>query len=447
MNTPATIMPPTVLAQDDRLRSLRRMKGWALTLLFVVVAGLGLATVMGEHGMWAWIKAFCEAAAVGAVADWFAVVALFRRPLGLPIPHTAIIPSNKNRIADNLAIFVRDHFLEPSVLLDKLSVFDPAMRLAQWLTDPARVHNFVGTARKIGLQAVDFLDDAILQQAFKTLVLDALHRWDAAQSAGQVLALLTREGRHDELLNLALEKLGHLTKYGKTKAKVSDLIARYIKQEWPKVSWAFNLADQVNTIDSISAYLANKINLAMTQEFGDILQNPNHPLRISYGEGVNDFIHKLCVDPDLGQRVQEIKVKIIDHPSVHTYIDGLVHEVKDWLRRDLTREDSRLAQHIQSSLMEIGTKLAADPELRESINGHVLSAAGELVGNLRAGVTEHIAQTIKDWDETKMVREMEVNVGKDLQYIRVSGTLVGGMVGLALYGLGSALTSLMPHIR
>jgi uncharacterized membrane-anchored protein YjiN (DUF445 family) len=446
MNTHEAAMP-TLLAQDDRLGPLRRMKCWALALLLTAITGLGLATLMGGHGIWAWIKAFCEAAAVGAVADWFAVVALFRRPLGLPIPHTAIIPSNKNRIADNLAFFVRDHFLEPSILLDKLSVFDPAARLAHWLTDPARVHNFVGTARKMGLQAVDFLDDTTLQQAFKALVLDALHRWNAAHSAGQVLNLLTRDGRHDDLLNLALEKLGHLTKHDKTKAKVSDLIARYIEQEYPKISWAVNLANQVNTIDSISTYLADKISLAMTQEFGDILQNPSHPLRIAYGDGVNNFIHKLRVDPDLEQRVQEIKSKIIDHPSVHTYIDGLVTEVKDWLRRDLTRDDSRIAQHIQTALMRIGTKLSADPELRESINSHVLSAAGELVGDLRVGVTEHIAQTIKDWDETKMVREMEVNVGKDLQYIRVSGTLVGGTAGLVLHIMSYVLTSLLPHIH
>ena len=149
--------PPTY---DDRLGQLRQMKLIALSFLLAAIAGLALAIVMGGQGGWAWLRAFSEAAAVGAIADWFAVVALFRHPLGLPIPHTAIIPNNKDRIADNLAIFVRDHFLEPKALLAKLTVFDPAARLWQWMTEPERVKSWVNAARLWGLESLNWLDIA-----------------------------------------------------------------------------------------------------------------------------------------------------------------------------------------------------------------------------------------------------------------------------------------------
>ncbi len=131
-------MSETLSAPEFRRRQLVRMKRWALVLLLMMVAGFVTSHLMGGQGAWAWVRAFCEAATVGALADWFAVVALFRRPLGLPIPHTAIIPNSKDRIGENLAVFVRDHFLDPDTLLDRLRVFDPAARLARWLARPAQ---------------------------------------------------------------------------------------------------------------------------------------------------------------------------------------------------------------------------------------------------------------------------------------------------------------------
>ena len=433
--------PPTY---DDRLGPLRQMKLIALSFLLAAIAGLALAIVMGGQGGWGWLRAFSEAAAVGAIADWFAVVALFRHPLGLPIPHTAIIPNNKDRIADNLAIFVRDHFLEPKALLAKLSVFDPAARLSQWMTEPERVKIWVDAARLWGLESLNWLDDARLQQAFKTLVLDALHRWDAAKSAGQILTLLTRDGRHQELLDESLEKIGAFLSQDDVKKRVSALMVRYARQEWPAIT---AMVDVVKSVDALGDAMADKLGQALLRELQEILQQPDHPVRLAYGEKVEDFIRRLRADPALVQRVQDIKAQLIDHPGVHTYVDGLVTEVKAWLRRDLSRQDSRLGQHLYDALTGIGIRLSTDASLRQSINEHILSAAAKLVHDLRDGVTEHITHTIKDWDEAKMVREMEINVGKDLQFIRLNGTLVGGLIGLVLYGLGSVLTWLLPLIH
>ncbi|MBW4046996.1 MAG: DUF445 family protein, partial [Proteobacteria bacterium] len=236
-------------SSDARLRGLRRMQSIALGFLAVAVLGLILATDMGGQGAWGWVKAFCEAAAVGALADWFAVVALFRRPLGLPIPHTAIIPANKDHIADNLAAFVRDHFLDPKALLEKLAVFDPAARLSQWLADPVRVHGWVSAARKWGLQTLDWLDDRSLQQGVKDIVLEALQRWDAAQTAGQVLIVLTRDGRHQDLLDGALEKIGEFLKQAEVKQRVSALLVKHARKEWPTV---------VGLVNAVKSELVNE---------------------------------------------------------------------------------------------------------------------------------------------------------------------------------------------
>lgn len=437
---PLRSIPSSPSTPDVRLHSLRRMQALALGLLLLAVAGLITATAYGGQGVWGWVKAFCEAAAVGALADWFAVVALFRHPLGLPIPHTAIIPQNKERIADNLAEFVRDHFLEPKALLQKIAVFDPAARLSQWLSDPARVQYWVNAARQWGLQALDWLDDRRLQQGLKTLVLDALHRWDAAQTAGQVLTVLTRDGRHQELLDGTLDKIGDFLNQEEVKKRVSALMVKHARKEWPTI---LSMVNAVKSVDSLADSLADKLASAILAELQEVLHDPDHPLRLAYGEKVNDFIARLRTDPALAERVQELKAQLIDSPAVHTYVESLAQEVKDWLRRDLSDPNSHVGLHLQAALSDLGRKLAADASLREAINQHILSAAATLAEDLRHGVTEHIASAVKGWDDRALVQEMERSVGKDLQFIRLNGTLVGGVVGLGLY----ALTTIHPWVR
>lgn len=432
MPMPMTALHSSPAVADPRLQALRRVQALALGLLGLAIVGLITATAFGGQGVWGWVKAFCEAAAVGALADWFAVVALFRHPLGLPIPHTALIPSNKARIADNLAEFVRDHFLEPKALLQKIAVFDPAARLSQWLSDPDRVQSWVQAARLWGLQALDWLDDRRLQQGLKDLVLDALQRWDAAQTAGQVLTVLTRDGRHQELLDGTLDKISEFLNQDEVKKRVSALMVKHARKEWPTV---ITLVNAVKSVDSLADSLADKLASALMAELQDVLHDPDHPVRLAYGEKVDDFIARLRTDPALIARVQELKTQLVDNPAVHTYVEGLAQEAKNWLRRDLSDPNSHLGLHLHAALSDIGRKLASDASLREAINRHILNAAELLAQDLRSGVTEHIAATVKGWDDRALVQEMERSVGKDLQFIRINGTLVGGLVGVVLYAL------------
>ncbi len=221
-----------------------------------MLAGFVLSHLMGQRGGWAWLAAFCEAATVGALADWFAVVALFRRPLGLPIPHTAILPRGKDRLADGLAAFVRDHFLAPQNLLEKLRAFDPATRLAQWLSQPAQARMLADMARGWLVQALDLLDEAAVRRAIQRFVVERLRQWNVAATAGDVLGLLTADGRHQQLLDEGLQRLGRWLDDEAVKARVSALIVRYARREWPKL---MDTVDWVKPVEEIGDSLAQRL--------------------------------------------------------------------------------------------------------------------------------------------------------------------------------------------
>lgn len=422
--------PRSALASQARRAQLRRMKILALALLAAMISGFITSRLMGGQGAWAWVRAFCEAATVGALADWFAVVALFRRPMGLPIPHTAIIPSNKDRIGDNLAVFVRDHFLDPDALMEKLRGFDPAARLSRWLARPRQARALSDGARRVALQTLDLLDDQAVRGVIQEFVVKNLRRWDAAGTAGEVLGLLTRDGRHQQLLDAAMERLGGYLGDEDVKERASALLVKFARKEWPRIIKA---VDVIGSVEGIADNLADRLARALVQELRDVLSEPDHPVRRDYEAWVLDYIARLRTDPALAEQVEAMKQRAIDHPQVQEYVQGLWDDIHAALRRDLSDEQSALAAHLESALLALARKLGEDPALREAINGHVLGAARRLTGRLRIGVTEHIARTVKLWDERHLVDELELSVGRDLQYIRFNGTLVGGLIGVLLH--------------
>jgi len=417
---------------DPRRAQLRRLKLYALAMLLAMLAGFAASHLNGERGAWAWVGAFCEAATVGALADWFAVVALFRRPLNLPIPHTAIIPRNKARIADSLAVFVRDHFLEPEALLARLKVFDPATRLGQWLAQPQQARMLAGMARGWALQALDLLDEAAVRRAIQGFVAEQLRQWNAAATAGDLLGLLTADDRHQRVLDEGLTRIAGWLDTEAVRQRASTLIVRYIRKEWPKLA---STVDWVKPIDEIGDSLADRLARAGLDELQAILSQPGHPLRQDYARWLGDYMQRLREDPALAARVDALKQQAIDHPAVQDYVQGLWRRIHAQLRADLAREDSALAAHLERNLGKLGAAIGRDPALRDALNQHMLAGAEKLTTRLRSGVTAHIAQTVKGWDERKLVEQLELSVGRDLQYIRFNGTLVGGLIGLLLHAL------------
>lgn len=420
------------MTDDPRRAQLRRMKAIALAMLLAMLAGFVLSHAMGNQGAWTWVSAFCEAATVGALADWFAVVALFRHPLGLPIPHTAIIPRSKARIADSLAAFVRDHFLEPQTLLARLEVFDPAAKLGDWLSRPEQSRRLAQLARGWALQALDLLDERAVRESIQAFVIARLQGWNAAATAGDVLGLLTADGRHQALLDEALRRLGAYLDDEAVKQRASGLLVKHARKEWPRL---VGTVDFVKPVEGIADSLADRIARALLDELNEILSQPAHPLRRDYEQWLQDYVRRLREDPALADRVEAIKQNLIGHERVQEYVRGLWDQVHASLRRDLEREDGVLSRHLEQSLAGLGQALGRDGELREAINQHVMGGAEKLALRLRGGVTDYIAQTVKAWDERHLVEQLELSVGRDLQYIRFNGTLVGGLIGLALHAV------------
>jgi uncharacterized membrane-anchored protein YjiN (DUF445 family) len=360
------------------------------------------------------------------------VVALFRRPLNLPIPHTAIIPRNKERIADSLAVFVRDHFLEPQALLAKLKVFDPATRLGEWLSQPAQARMLAGMARGWAVQALDLLDEAAVRRSIQGFVVQQLRQWNAAATAGDLLGLLTADNRHQRVLDEGLTRIGRWLDTDSVRQQASALIVRYIRKEWPKLA---STVDWVKPVDEIGDSLADRLACAALEELQAVLSQPEHPLRQDYARWLGDYMRRLREDPALANRVDALKQQMLDHPALQDYVQGLWQRVHGFLREDLAREDSALAGHLERSLGQLGAAISRDMALRDALNQHMLAGAGKLTNRLRAGVTTHIAQTVKGWDEEKLVEQLELSVGRDLQYIRFNGSLVGGLIGLLLHAL------------
>ncbi|MEO6321560.1 MAG: DUF445 domain-containing protein, partial [Polaromonas sp.] len=374
----------------------------------------------------------CEASAVGAIADWFAVVALFRYPLGLKIPHTAIIPKAKDRIADGLAEFVRDHFLDPATILAKIAALDPARRLGQWLSDPERLQFWVRQAQGWARGLFETFDDQRLQKATLELVMAQLQRWNAAPTAGDVLGLLTQNGRHHELLDAGLHKLSGFLLQDEVKAKVSQLMLKHARKEWPKIIATLEV---VANVPELADNLADKLSASMLAELREVLAQREHPVRLQYEAWLTAFVQRLRTDPELIASVQQLKEKAITDPAVQAYVASLWRDIKHMLHEDLGRDNSTVASHAERGLRAIGQRLESDSNLRDSINEHLLAAAGNLATDLRATVTTHIAQTVKAWDDEQLVRQLELNVGRDLQFIRINGTVVGGLIGLLLHAV------------
>lgn len=414
------------------------MKLVTLGALVASLAGLGLSLSMGAQGGWAWFKAFCEAAAVGGLADWFAVTALFRHPMGLPIPHTALIPQGKHRIADSLALFVRDNFLHPEVLLKKLALFNPAERLGQWLREPDNMAKVTGSVRAMAQESLSFLNEQAVRRAIGEFLVSRALAWNATATAASVLDVLTKEGRHQDVLDGALEKLRDYLATPEVRTLVAGRLVKFARAQWPKVT---SVVDAISNVDRMADSLSDKLALQLVDEVQEALAKPDHSVRRQFDEWIREFTDRLRQDPVFAADVNALKDRVVQSDDVRSYLDGLWVEVRRSIEIDIAREDSALLRHLGASLGALGERLGRDDSLARAINEHVMSAAASLVGGMREGVTSHIAATVKSWDDRSLVRQIELSVGRDLQFIRLNGTLVGGIIGLLLY----ALTLAMAH--
>ncbi|WGT64221.1 DUF445 domain-containing protein [Variovorax paradoxus] len=403
--------------------ALQRMKRVALGLLCAAALLYALASALhDEHAAWGYVAAFAEAAMVGAIADWFAVVALFRHPLGLPIPHTAIIPSNKDRIGAKLAGFICNNFLGTEQVLAKLRAFDAAGRIADWLARPAsgeKLGEWGVAAARYGLSA---FDDERVRAFIGRAAAAGLEKIDLSRLTGQALDALTAGGRHQALLDDVLQQVAGLLEGEEVQAHITEAIAREIKTL------------RYVGLDQVAAKLAmRKIVAAVARTIAELAAEPGHPMRKRFDHFVDDFVVRLKLDPEFQQRGEQIRAELMAHPALGDYLHGLWGELLAWLHDDLGRRDSTIRRRIASMAGALGARLQADDAIRQWINEQIEAAAPRAIERYREDIRRYIEERVADWNADEMTVELERNIGRDLQFIRINGTLVGGLVGLLIH--------------
>ena len=399
------------------------MKRVALGLLCGAALLYAVASVLhAQHPAWGYVAAFAEAAMVGAIADWFAVVALFRHPLGLKIPHTAIIPSNKDRIGAKLAGFICDNFLSTAQVLGKVRQFDAAGRIADWLARPAsgeKLGEWGVAAARYGLTA---FDDERVRAFMGRAAAAGLEKIDLSRLTGQALDALTAGGRHQALLDDVLQQVAGLLEGDELQAHITEAIAREIKTL------------RYVGLDQVAAKLATrKIVAAVAHTLGELAAEPEHPMRKRFDHFVDDFVVRLKLDPEFQRRGEQIRAELIAHPALGDYLHGLWGELLAWLHDDLGRHDSTIRQRIASMAGALGVRLQGDEAIRRWINEQIEAAAPLAIERYREDIRRYIEQRVGEWNAQEMTVELERHIGRDLQFIRINGTLVGGLVGLLIH--------------
>jgi len=411
----------------DKEQELRRSKRNALGLL-LIAAALFVITLFLPPNFWvSGLKAISEAAMVGAMADWFAVVALFRRvPVPFVASHTAIIPKNKDKIADNLAVFVQEKFLAPATLITLIRQHDPARMLTDWLNAPDNAQRFAKYAVKMIRGFLDVTDDQRIAQLMRRALYRVIDKIDLSASMATLLESLTKNGRHQELLDQAMDQLEILLAKDSTRQFISAQIVGWMKREHP-------LTAKLLPTGWLGRNGADLVSNAVNSVLDDMGNDKTHAFRKGFDRSVQNFIWKLQNDPATAQKAEDIKQYLKDDEKLNAYVLQLWGDMRNWLKDDLESEDSRVFAKVTESGQWLGNALAQDEKLRLSLNQQMETIAEKAAPEFAEYLTRHISDTVKGWDPRDMSRQIELNIGKDLQFIRINGTLVGAFIGLALY--------------
>jgi uncharacterized membrane-anchored protein YjiN (DUF445 family) len=415
----------------DKHAELRQSKRLALSF-FAGAAVLFVVSLFLHPNWWTGLlKAFAEAAMVGALADWFAVAALFRR---IPIPfvsrHTEIIPANKQRIADNLAAFVHEKFLDTDSIVRLIQRHDPARRVADWLTQPENTRQLGRYLVKTAGWALDFIEDAAVQNFIRRAVHGMIQGVDLSKTAGAILDSVTRDGRHQQLLDEGIFQLAKLLDNEETQAFIAHGIVDWLREEYAFMEKML----PSELIGRKGADLTVKLAAGILKR---VSEDPQHALRQRFDIFTADFIARLQSDPAFLEKGEDIKRYLIGDETLNGYLGSLWADLKGWIKADLDKEDSVLRRRLEATGAWVGRTLAEDPLLRASLNENLELAARGAAPEFAGFLTSHIADTVKNWDSREMSEQVELNIGKDLQYIRINGTVVGGLIGVVLYLLSA----------
>jgi uncharacterized membrane-anchored protein YjiN (DUF445 family) len=425
MTLPATFAIDTP-GDAARAAELRRVKLLATSVLAATFAiFLAARAMLPVHPVFGFIAAFAEAATIGGLADWYAVVALFKRPLGLPIPHTAIIQSNQHRIADKLGEFIEQHFLEAAPVEAKLRQIDFGAFIADWLRDRKRSEDLARFALRLLPEAVAATENSGLMTFVSRRITAQLMAIDLAPLAAGTLRAFVKEGRHQGLLDDLLRGV-HETM---TTAETMAMIREKIRNELPTLLKLYR-ADK---------FLVNKIVASATAFFNEVRSDPKHPFRGEFDRMVLSFVDRLGTDQAYIDRIDGLKRDLLARPELADLARTVWANTRSFIERSASGETQVLQHHLAGMFVSAGEALAGDAELRGEINKGLVTVLRSFVADQKSGVSTFISDQVKAWNMTQLISLIEINIGRDLQYIRFNGSLIGGLAGLALYTVESLL--------
>ncbi len=394
----------------------------AATGLLVVMAAVFLAARALDHQYPAlsYLKAFAEAAMVGGLADWFAVTALFRHPLGLPIPHTAIIPRNKDRIGEALASFLKQNFLIPAVVARRMQQLDVAGAAGRFLQTPAGEGTRIraGASRLIA-DMFESLDDERLGGIVKGAISSRIRAMELSPLLGHALASAINEDRHVPMLEAAI----------RWTARALDANEPLIREMvHKKANWVLKLA-------GLDARLADAIIEGLRKLTAEMSTDPAHPVRLKVEQALAQLANDLQTRPETRERVEAIKDQLLDNKSVSLWLDTLWQKGREAIIRAARNPDAVLAGKLGEILKSMGGTLERDARIRAAINQFARRAVVGMAASYGGSIVKLVSETVRGWDARTVTARLEAAVGRDLQYIRINGTLVGGLVGLALHAI------------
>ncbi len=376
------------------------------------------------HPAWGFVRAFAEAAMVGGLADWFAVTALFRHPLGAPIPHTAIIPRNKDRIGDQLASFLRDYFLIPVVVARRMRRMDVAGAVGRWLSNPtAGSKRVTRGASRLAVEVLQSLDQERLGGMVRGAMVQQVRAIEIAPLLGRALDAAMAENRHQPVLD-------GIVRWARKVLESNDSMVRAMVHE---------RAGTILRWTGLDETLANKIIDGLDKLLVDMGEQPVHPMRAKVEEALATLARDLQEKPELQARVEGLKLALLENPAMQGWINGLWEQARHAMLRIARDPEKLLGGKVGEMLRQLGQTLENDVRLRRTINRFTRRVAVGTAADYGDVIVGLVSETVRGWDARTITQRLEHAVGKDLQFIRINGTLVGGLVGLVIHAVDVVL--------
>jgi len=416
----STLEHESVAMRTRRLAAARRRATALLagvTVLFVAV------TAVGAHGTFlGYVQAGAEASMVGGVADWFAVTALFRRPLGLPIPHTALIVERKDQFAATLGQFVQENFLNADVLAERIRSARLVPRLAAWLADKANAARFAGHAADLVVTVAEALRDEDVQHVLTAELTRAIDAVEVAPLAGRALRVIIAEGHHAELFNTILSGAD-----------------RYLADHYTELRDLFEFESPRWVPDAVYRRVFDRLYARLRQRLAAMAADPDDPTRHQFDEWIAGLPDRLETSPELRERGERIKRDVLSSAGLRDWSSSLWQKAKQTLRTQAADPESELRRRLADALVAAGQRLGSDQGLADGLERMIESGARALADQFHDELAGLVTGTIGRWDAAETSSQLELLFGPDLQYIRINGTVVGAGVGLILHAIVLAL--------